>query len=51
MDNPSGNIESMNDMVFDEVNHPNGFNFYKWYDIHTLREVINYYKDELMTSS
>jgi len=51
MDNPPENTKSINDMVFDEVNYATGFNFCERYDFRTLWEVINYCKDESMTSS
>jgi len=36
MDDPSRNTESMNDMVFDEVNYANSFNLCKWYTYRPL---------------
>jgi len=41
----------MDNMVFDEVNYANGFNFCEWYIFRPLCEVIGYYKDELMMSN
>jgi len=36
MDNPPENTEYTDDMVFDEVNHANGFNFCEWYSFYPL---------------
>ena len=31
MDDPPGDTKSMDDMVFDEINHIRGFDFNQWY--------------------
>ena len=33
VDDPSRDTKSMDDMVFDEINHIRGFNFNQWYSL------------------
>ena len=51
MDDPSGDTKSVDDLMFDEVDHVGGFNFSERDSLCPLREVISYRKDEPMTSS
>jgi len=39
----------MYDVVLDEVNNIDSFNFSKWHDFYPLGKVISYSKDKLMT--
>ena len=42
MDDPPRDTKSMDDMVFDKINHVGSFNFHKWYTLYPLLEVISY---------
>jgi len=45
------NTKSVDDMMFDEVNNIDCFNFGEQYDFCLLREVVGYCEDEPMMSS
>jgi len=51
MNDLSSDTKSVDDMMFDKVDHVGGFNFNERNSLGPLWEVIVYYKDEPMTFS
>ncbi|MFG1569927.1 hypothetical protein ACDT16_13660 [Staphylococcus aureus] len=46
IDDPSGNTEAVNDVVFNEVDHIRGFHFHQRYRFCPLGEVVRNGKDK-----